>query len=101
MDPIRQKLVDLGAELHDPGCACCNEASSGIYAILADWPEEHGPHDKRHFYAFSFHGKDYGSGADATASVYIGYPSEGVTMPRLMDAKSSSGLTDKAVLVGA
>ncbi len=50
--------------------------------------------EHHHYFAFSFvHG-------DATASVYIGYPDQKVSIPRLQAAKLEANMPTDAVLVG-
>lgn len=60
--------------------------------------EDKGKHvvvvEHHHYFAFSFvHG-------DLTASVYIGYPDQKVSIPRLQAAKLEANMPKDAVLVG-
>lgn len=55
---------------------------------------------KLHFYAFSFSGTCLKKGVSATASAYVGFPNQLVTVPRIQSAKKSAGVTEDSVLTG-
>lgn len=55
------------------------------------------PEPQGHYFAFSF--KEMNDNHITDASVYIGYPDELVTLPRLAAAKEAAGVKQNAVLV--
>ena len=55
--------------------------------------------NRKHFFCFSYSGKDLEGNRECEASSYVGYDTKKVTLQMINENKGYAGVTDKAVLI--